>query len=90
MVSCWDVIPIAAQTISNGVIFGVLDDRITLTEFALYVLLVMYGERGKTGISSADLSGDLQVPPDTVNEMLGKLEKADYIKMSAGKIRLLI
>lgn len=67
--------------ISNGAINGAIDGRVTAGELRLYVLLLRYAfSKGNCYPSTATLAKDLRTNRNNISNLLGGLEKADYIK----------
>jgi len=66
---------------TNGAINGAIDGRVTAGEFKLYVLLLKYAfNKGACYPSLDAMAKELRTTPQGINNLLRRLEKADYIK----------
>ena len=66
---------------TNGAINGAIDLRVTAGEFKLYVLLLKYAfNKGACYPSLNTMAKELRTTSQGINNLLRRLEKADYIK----------
>lgn len=68
--------------VSNGALNGAIDNRVTATQFKLYVLLLKYSyTKDSCYPSEIDLAKELRTSQQRVSENIIALESSDYIKI---------